>query len=32
MLDGKELEFVTEFKYIGHIILRNSIDDADIER
>jgi len=32
MLDGEELKFVTEFKYLGHIILHNTNDDADIDR
>ena len=32
MLEEKELKFVTEFKYLGHIILHDVIDDADIDR
>ena len=26
------LHYVTEFKYLGHIITNNSLDDADIKR
>ena len=32
MLEGKELKFVTEFKYLGHIILHDFRDDTDIDR
>jgi len=32
MLEGKELKFVTEFKYLAHIILHDFRDDADIDR
>jgi len=29
---GKELQFVVEFKYLGHILLHNMSDNVDIER
>ena len=32
MLEEKELKFVTEFKYLGHIILHDFRDDAEIDR
>jgi len=30
MLEGEELKFVTEFKYLGHIILHDVKDDREI--
>jgi len=30
-LNGKELQFVVEFKYLGHILLHNMSDNVDIE-
>jgi len=31
-LNGKELQFVVEFKYLGHILLHNMSDSVDMER
>jgi len=32
ILEGQELKFVKEFKYLGHIIYHDLKDDADIDR
>jgi len=32
ILNGQQLQFVTEFRYLGHYIKDNMKDDADIKR
>ena len=31
-LDGRDLNYVTEFKYLGHLITNDECDDKDILR
>ena len=32
MLSGQRLQFINEFKYLGHILNNNCLDDNDIKR